>query len=62
MSGICQIKLLASIGRSVGAVEDEHIFVYPDAWPTHLNWAAVFLPLIAFGGGRLSLDRLLRVP
>jgi len=38
------------------------IFVYPDAWPTHLSWAAVFLPLIAFGGGRLSLDRLLRLP
>jgi len=38
------------------------IFVYPDAWPTHLSWAAVFLPLIAFGGGRVSLDRLLRIP
>lgn len=38
------------------------IFVYPDAWPTHLSWAAVFLPLIAFGGGRLSLDRTLRIP
>jgi putative oxidoreductase len=38
------------------------IFVYPDAWPTHLSWAAVFLPLIAFGGGRFSLDRLLRIP
>lgn len=37
-------------------------FVYPDAWPTHLSWAAVFLPLIAFGGGRVSLDRLLRIP
>jgi putative oxidoreductase len=38
------------------------IFVYPDAWPTHLSWAAIFLPLIAYGGGRLSLDRLLRLP
>jgi putative oxidoreductase len=38
------------------------IFVYPDAWPTHLSWAALFLPLIAFGGGRVSLDRLLRLP
>ena len=38
------------------------VFFYPDAWPTHLSWAAVFLPLIAFGGGRFSLDRLLRVP
>lgn len=35
------------------------IFVYPDAWPTHLSWAAILLPLIAKGGGRWSLDRLL---
>jgi putative oxidoreductase len=37
------------------------IFVYPDAWPTHLSWAGLLLPLIALGGGRLSLDRLLRI-
>jgi putative oxidoreductase len=35
------------------------IFVYPDAWPTHLGWAAILLPLIARGGGGLSLDRML---
>lgn len=34
------------------------IFVYPDAWPTHLSWAAILLPLIARGGGRWSLDAL----
>lgn len=33
------------------------IFVYPDAWPTHLSWAGLLLPLIALGGGKLSLDR-----
>jgi putative oxidoreductase len=33
------------------------IFVYPDAWPTHLSWAGLLLPLIARGGGRLSLDQ-----
>jgi len=37
------------------------IFVYPDAWPTHLSWAGLLLPLIARGGGRLSLDRLLKI-
>lgn len=37
------------------------IFVYPDAWPTHLSWAGLLLPLIALGGGKLSLDRLLKV-
>ncbi len=37
-------------------------FVYPDAWPTHLSWAAILLPLIARGGGTISLDRALRIP
>jgi len=35
------------------------IFVYPDAWPTHLSWAAIQLPLIFRGGGAWSLDRLI---
>jgi putative oxidoreductase len=34
------------------------IFVYPDAWPTHLSWAGLLLPLIACGGGAWSLDRM----
>ncbi len=38
------------------------VFVYPDAWPTHLSWAALMVPLIARGGGALSLDRLLKIP
>lgn len=36
------------------------VFVYPDAWPTHLSWAGLLLPLIARGGGRWSLGHLLR--
>lgn len=32
------------------------VFVYPDAWPTHLTWAAGLLLLLRHGGGRLSLD------
>jgi putative oxidoreductase len=35
------------------------VFVYPDAWPTHLSWAAPLLLLAARGGGAWSLDRLL---
>lgn len=34
------------------------IFVYPDAWPTHLSWAAILLPLIFRGGGAWSLDHI----
>jgi len=33
------------------------VFVYPDAWSTHLSWAAILLLLVAKGGGRWSLDR-----
>ena len=35
------------------------VFVYPDAWPTHLSWAALLLPLVAKGGGRWALDRVM---
>jgi putative oxidoreductase len=38
------------------------IFVYPDAWPTHLSWAGLLLFLIARGGGAFSLDRALKIP
>jgi len=38
------------------------VFVYPDAWPTHLSWAGLLLPSIALGGGKLSLDRLFKIP
>lgn len=37
------------------------IFVYPDAWPTHLSWAGLMLPVIAMGGGRFALDRLIGI-
>jgi putative oxidoreductase len=35
------------------------IFVYPEAWPTHLQWAAMMLVLLCRGAGALSIDRLL---
>lgn len=38
------------------------VFVYPDAWPTHLSWAAPLLYLIARGGGTASLDKLFKIP
>ena len=37
------------------------VFVYPDAWPTHLSWAALLLYLEGRGAGALSLDRLLKI-
>ena len=35
------------------------IFVYPQAWPTHIQWAAMLLVLLCRGPGKLSLDQLL---
>ncbi|TMH36037.1 MAG: DoxX family protein [Betaproteobacteria bacterium] len=35
------------------------IFVYPLAWPTHIQWAAMLLILLCRGPGRLSMDHLL---
>jgi putative oxidoreductase len=32
------------------------IFVYPLAWPTHIQWAAMLLMLLCRGAGPLSLD------
>lgn len=37
------------------------IFVYPDAWPTHLSWAALLLYLAGRGAGAVSLDRALGI-
>jgi len=36
------------------------IFVYPQAWPTHIQWAAMLLVLLCRGAGRFSLDALMR--
>jgi putative oxidoreductase len=33
------------------------IFVYPDAWATHLTWAGLLLYLAGRGAGAWSLDR-----
>lgn len=35
------------------------IFVYPLAWPTHIQWAAMLLVLLCRGAGSLSFDHLL---
>src|SRR2546422_2949084 len=36
------------------------IFVYPQAWPTHIQWAAMLLVLLCRGPGKLSFDYLVR--
>lgn len=36
------------------------IFVYPQAWPTHIQWAAMLLVLLCRGAGNGSVDHWLR--
>lgn len=35
------------------------VFVYPQAWPTHIQWAAMLLVLLCRGAGAMSLDHLI---
>jgi putative oxidoreductase len=35
------------------------IFIYPQAWPTHIQWVAMQLILIAQGAGAWSVDALI---
>lgn len=35
------------------------VFVYPLAWPTHIQWAAMLLVLLCRGPGKVSIDHLL---
>jgi putative oxidoreductase len=34
------------------------VFVYPQAWPTHIQWAAMLLVLLCRGAGAFSVDYL----
>ena len=52
-----RISALALLGMTF-VIE---VFVYPDAWPTHLSWAAPLLLLAARGAGAWSMDRWLKV-
>ena len=43
----------------LGMVTVIEIFVYPLAWPTHIQWAAMLLVLLTRGAGKWSLDHLI---
>ncbi len=54
--GLCtRFAALALLGMTAVI----QVFVYPDAWPTHLSWAGLLLLLVGRGGGALALDRAL---
>lgn len=52
-----RLSALALLGMTVTI----QVFVYPDAWPTHLSWAALLLYLVGRGAGALSFDRLFKL-
>lgn len=52
-----RLSALALLGMTL-VIE---IFVYPDAWPTHLSWARLLLLIVARGAGAFSLDRRLGI-
>ncbi len=55
---LTRVSALALLGMTLVI----QVFVYPDAWPTHLSWAGLLLFLLARGGGKFSLDRALKIP
>lgn len=56
--GLCtRLSALALLGMVLVI----QVFVYPDAWPTHLSWAGLLLYLAGRGAGNLSLDRLFSI-
>ncbi|MGH6717237.1 MAG: DoxX family protein [Bradyrhizobium sp.] len=44
----------------IGMTAVIEIFVYPQAWPTHIQWWAMLLVLLSRGPGKISLDWLIR--
>jgi len=62
MEHVCSIMLFLGLGTRLAAVAllgmtaTIELFVSPDAWPTHLSWAGLLLPLVIRGGGRFTLD------
>ena len=52
--GLCtRLSAVALLGMTA-VIE---LFVYPDAWATHLSWAGLLFFLIGRGGGAIALDR-----
>ena len=59
------VLMLLGLGARVvalaylGMITVIQTFVYPNAWPTHVQWVAFLLILLARGPGALSLDALI---
>ena len=49
----------AGVTALLGMTTVIEIFVYPEAWPDHIQWLAFMFILLARGPGKISLDALL---
>jgi putative oxidoreductase len=49
---------LSALGL-LGMVSVIQIFVYPNAWPDHIQWLAFMLFIVCRGPGKISLDYIL---
>lgn len=58
ITGLCTRLSAAGLLAMTAVIQ---IFVYPEAWVLHGTWAASLLAVLAYGPGRLSVDRLLRL-
>ena len=47
-----------SVLAVIGMIATIQIFVYPMAWPDHIQWLAFLLPILIWGPGRFALDTL----
>jgi putative oxidoreductase len=43
-----------------GMILTIQIFIYPEAWPDHIQWAAFMFILLARGPGAISLDAIVK--
>ena len=62
--GVSTLVLLGAFTRLgalllLGMVAVIQVFVYPMAWPDHIQWLAFMTVLVLRGPGRLSLDALI---
>jgi putative oxidoreductase len=62
----CAVMVLLGLGTRIavavlfGLISIIQIFIYPEAWPDHIQWFAFMLILLARGPGALSFDALIR--
>lgn len=61
LSSLVLIGLFTRLGAAglLGMVAVIQLFVYPTAWPDHIQWLAFMIFIIFRGPGALSLDHLL---